>query len=350
MTRLLSFVMALLPCSVVLSGQELGMFSSWTIDNTSGDVAMYAATSADYNTAYYYQTAVEIWLDLPASNSYVCQTGGGNENGDSEASCTYTVSPGQDVEFESFFELDATYYYNELFPDCGYECNGWADYYGYSLLSPQDGTYDDNQTFFAPGTSVDSPLPRTKTGHITRPGHVGGCQYPTGDSTYSSGWSPLQQYVAQFLQAPDGGQFNQRIIQENLSSAQADSCWDSSMGFSPMGVPPFGEWLVGYIKAADGSFLYAQQGYWGYDNVGLYDYGSSPSPGTRALAYIQALQSNGQGSCGLIVNQNMYMTCGSSGGQYYVLGSPLSIYFAAGAGASSMTSSRGGVSQTRSIP
>lgn len=346
MSRFLGTLLLLLLSSIVASSQTLYMYSSWTIDDNTGNVALYARTSTDYTAGYYYNVKVQFNLFLNSTGTYACNLGTSQTNMDAEQTCSYTVPLGTGVDFTSVHEVDAAYYWYQVYPSCSSSsstCSGFADYYGFSLLGT-DGAYYDNQTFAAPGQSVQVSQQRSKSGSINRTGQVGACQYPTGETCSSQGFDPQNQYIAQYLQAlQGGGQFNQRIIQEYLTISSGDSCWNSSMGFSPMSVPASNSWLVSYIKNLNG-YLFNYSNGWGYDDVGIVN------DATRVGAYIGAMRAKGGGNCGINFNQNMYMKCGSSGGQYYVTNNPLSVYFAADYNSASQTSSRAGVNQTRSIP
>lgn len=76
--------------------QQVYAYSSIATDGQSDNVTVYATTSADYNTEYYYELSVSISAFTPTRPiNDLCESGTTyNANVDAETSCNFSVSSG----------------------------------------------------------------------------------------------------------------------------------------------------------------------------------------------------------------------------------------------------------------
>ncbi|MDQ2711077.1 MAG: hypothetical protein M3Y72_17340 [Acidobacteriota bacterium] len=141
---------SLIPLSAY--GQNIGASSSWTWDQSTGSVYLYAQTTTDYSSAYYYDACVTTILGIyPASGGgsteggpFNCVNGSGGPI-DAESSYNTTVTTALvELDFQSYHQVDATYQTYQFEPNCGDECDGYWDAFELSFLGVDDTTYPDN--------------------------------------------------------------------------------------------------------------------------------------------------------------------------------------------------------------
>src|SRR5262249_44730430 len=106
--------------------QNIGIAASWSWDQSSGNVYLYAQTTTDYSSAYYYDACATTILDVyPQSGGSASYSGpfncaygsGGPIDAESSYSTTITTEPAE-LDFQSYHEVDATYMDYQFDPYC----------------------------------------------------------------------------------------------------------------------------------------------------------------------------------------------------------------------------------------
>lgn len=310
----LLFVLVLLATIALPSAaQYLEIQSSWTYDDSTHEVEMFAASHTDYNSEYYYYVGVAAVIDVypngpdDPSHYTVCNVSAASSEGDASVSCAYTFTGAPYLALDSTHNMEATYYVYQVLPECyGEGCYDWADYYGYSWIEAGRPVFTVDSILYPLGSLLRIGYAVATTASLLRDRQAGECTYPVGENTVQFDFYPYLNYIAQFEQQLLGaGSFTGRRVREELSNYQNSCAYEGSEPLPLYNQNNSGEWVVGRIVNLYGTSLYTVPGWWGYDNVGFLE-----SAGPLVVDYINHLRMTQTSTCSIAFNQQMTMYCG----------------------------------------
>lgn len=309
--RITLLFFALLSFSVPGWSSEMLMYSSITVNETSNQVSLYASTSMDYSSYYYYQTWV--YMDLQIDNQEtVCAVEQSNSNIHSEVSCNYTLSAGEhNLDFHSWHSINANYRYYEITYCTG--CYGYGDYYGYSLL-PSGGVYPDNTYIYPPGNVVESTGSTVFQGRLYRNSRSG-CVVPTGETSVFDSWGILNQsFLAGYRGNLSGGNFDYKSVREEMyfrypytstiPYLHSDECYYPGSPYLPLFPDYLAAWYVGSVNRWGVNTPITNS--YGLDAIGL------ENNSAAFQHYKNRMQSLNQ-SCTVKWSQRMEFSCSPTG-------------------------------------
>jgi hypothetical protein len=315
--RLTQSVLMFLCCGAICAGQSIGFYSDLQYDSSSGNAYTYAETSSDYSSQYYYDISVYSQLNVSYDGgpaNITCQRYGYGSNGNASASCSSNVGTGTvDLELISTHEVNATYYVYQWDSYCSWDCYYWWDAYQTSLMGAQGTIYQSNQ-YFAPSGPPAQRTAQQKSayGYLSRRTSNRPCNFPTGESSSFAMWSPAFPHAGHFIGNLEGPHnFTGRVVAENLSQLQGDTCWYQNSPYSPMYIHPsnYGAWTVGSQSAGDIGLFSTLYNSYGMDTVGFAN--------AEAYHHYRTKMQQSGNQCGIIYGQSMYMDgCGGLSRSY----------------------------------
>lgn len=242
-------ILLALSLASIARGQNFGVHSDWSWDQTTGYVYVHAQTWADYSFSYYYNLYAQ--TQVYTGSAWVC-TQGNWGTPTANVTCSTYVATGcagpPSLTLTTFHEVAPTYY----LPGHGY-----SDAYGVSLIrqSPYSAS---TQSWPSPGYAqyIGSPV-AFSTGTQQNQGST--CfSRPTEETSYYNSWGTQGYTLAGVFAMSLAGKQNyyNMLVQESFSNF-TDLCYLPGSPYSPLSSPiPSPPWTVSANQYA-------------YDNIGM---------------------------------------------------------------------------------
>jgi hypothetical protein len=161
--------------------QEIGIYSSLTTDDETGQVFVYAETYADYNVGYYYETYVATDLGVWPSQGQAystCLRSVWSTGGTAMASCQMTLDQPTTLNLVTYHNIDITYNVWNFYYYCyiDYTCSHWWDQYDIWDLGLRGVELDEDGSWYCEAVPYASEEQRTVNAVADRPGTI--CSRP----------------------------------------------------------------------------------------------------------------------------------------------------------------------------